>query len=294
MNLIAPKAPGHDEKDAAVAGNARLTGATAAVLLPLLCVELATVVMGVKGVLTLHVVIGLLLVPPLLVKIASVSWRFLQYYRRDEAYRRRGAPPPLLRILGPLFLLATLVLFVSGITLLLAPSAFGGPHGTMFYIHDASFYIWLLLGIAHVLAHARDLRRLAGKDWARRTSAAVPGARLRQFALLASLAAGLALALSLVGNVGTFQNAASHVHGQAHQPNATSQAWRAARPATQDTVESLLLMTPVSARARSCACSRSSTVSRPLPRRRAGRGTGAIASGDYANTWCEERSTTAS
>jgi hypothetical protein len=204
MNLTARKAPDQNEKDAAVAGNARLTGTTAAVLLPLLCVQLATVVMGVKGVLTLHVLIGFLLVPPLLVKIGSVSWRFLRYYQHDEAYRRRGAPPLLLRVLGPLFLLATLVLFVSGIVLLLAPSAFGGPHGTMFYIHDASFYIWLLLGIAHVLAHARDLRHLAGKDFARRTRAAVPGARLRQFALLTSLAAGLALALALVGNVGTF------------------------------------------------------------------------------------------
>jgi hypothetical protein len=110
-----------------VAGNARLTGATGAVLLLLFCVEVATVVMGVKGMLTLHVMIGLLLVPPLLVKISSVSWRFLRYYRRNEAYRRRGAPPTAARILGPLLLLATIVLFVSGMTLLLAPSAFGGP-----------------------------------------------------------------------------------------------------------------------------------------------------------------------
>jgi len=70
--------------------NARLTGATGLVLLVLSCAEAATVVLGVRSVLTLHVVIGLLLVPPLLVKVCSVSWRFLRYYRHDEAYRARG------------------------------------------------------------------------------------------------------------------------------------------------------------------------------------------------------------
>jgi hypothetical protein len=43
-----------------------------------------------------------------------------------------------------------------------------------------------------VIAHARDLSRVAAKDWRRRTRAAVPGARVRQVAVLASLAAGLA------------------------------------------------------------------------------------------------------
>jgi hypothetical protein len=214
------KASAQHQEDPSVAGNARLTGATGAVLLLLFCVEVATVVMGVKGMLTLHVMIGLVLVPPLLVKISSVSWRFLRYYRRNEAYRRRGAPPTVLRILGPLLLLATIVLFVSGITLLLAPSAFGGPRGTMYSIHAGSFGIWTVLVLAHVLGHARDLRRLAAKDWLRRSRAAVPGALVRQLAVLASLAAGLALALSLVSHVGTFQNTAPHPHGAPHRAGA--------------------------------------------------------------------------
>jgi nicotinamide mononucleotide (NMN) deamidase PncC len=177
-------------------------------------------------------VIGLLLVPPLLVKMASVSWRFLRYYRHAEAYRHKAAPPTVLRILGPLLLLATLVLIVSGITLLLAPSAFGGPHGTMYTIHAGSFYIWMGLVLVHVLAHARDLRGLAAKDWLRRTRTAVPGALARQLAVLASLAAGLALALSLVGYAGTFQNTANHPHGASHLPNTTRQAGTAAHTAT--------------------------------------------------------------
>jgi hypothetical protein len=183
--------------------NARLTGATGLVLLVLSCAEAATVVLGVRSVLTLHVVIGLLLVPPLLVKVCSVSWRFLRYYRHDEAYRRKGPPVLALRMLGPVLLAATLALFISGITLLLAPAAFGG---NLKHIHALSFYIWLILVVVHVIAHAGDLRRHGAKDWGRRARAAVPGAVVRQLAVLASLAAGLALALSLVAHVGTYQH----------------------------------------------------------------------------------------
>jgi hypothetical protein len=192
-----------------VEANSRLTGTTGAVLLLLFCAEVATVVLGVRSVLTLHVMIGLLLVPPLLVKISSVSWRFFQYYRHDEAYRRKGPPAPALRLLGPILLAATLVLFSSGITLLLAPTAFGG---NLKHIHSISFYVWLLVLLVHVTAHAGDLRRLATKDWVRRTRAAVPGALVRQLALLASLAAGMALALSLVAHVGTYQHHVSPPH----------------------------------------------------------------------------------
>jgi hypothetical protein len=60
--------------------------------------------------------------------------------------------------------------------------------------------------VVHVIAHVGDLRRHAAKDWVHRTRAAVPGARVRQLAVLASLSVGLALALSLVAHVGTYQH----------------------------------------------------------------------------------------
>ena len=203
-------------------GNARLTAATSAALLVLFCVEFGTVLIGVKSHLTLHVMIGLTLVPPLAVKIASVSWRFIRYYRHDAEYRRKGPPAPLLRLLGPALLLATLTLFVSGITLLLAPGAFGGPHGVMFKIHDLSFYVWMLLILVHLAGHARDLRRLAPRDWVPRARAAVPGALIRRSIVLAALAAGLALALSLVGHVSTFQSGTPHSAGAGQHPSATA------------------------------------------------------------------------
>lgn len=210
--------PARRRAAASVEGNARMTVNVAVVLFVLFVIQLATVVISVKTHVTLHVVVGLLLVPPLLVKIATVSWRFIRYYRHDESYLKKGPPTPLLRFLGPFLLLMTLVLFVSGFVLLLAPNAFGGPHGIMFHIHDVSFYLWLLLVVIHLAGHASDIRKIAFRDWSRRTRAAVPGSMLRQSVVLASLGVGLALALGLVGQVGAFQSAVHRSIEQVCQP----------------------------------------------------------------------------
>ena len=58
--------------------NARLTAATAAVLLVLLAAEGATL-LGVQSLLKPHVFIGIMLIPPVLLKMVSTSWRFVRY-----------------------------------------------------------------------------------------------------------------------------------------------------------------------------------------------------------------------
>jgi hypothetical protein len=186
-----------------VEANTRLTVNAGLVLLVLFAVEVATVIVGPRSVLTPHVVVGLVLVPPLLVKIGSVGWRFLQYYRRNAPFRAQGPPRPLLRALGPVLLLATIVVMASGIALLVSPSSVGG---NLKRIHGASFYVWLLLVIAHIALHWRDIRRMAGRDWSRRTRRAVPGAAVRQTTMLISLAVGLLLSLSLVSQVGSYEH----------------------------------------------------------------------------------------
>jgi len=50
-----------------------LTVDAALVLLILFAIQIATVIIGVRTHLSLHVVIGLILVPPLLIKISAVS-----------------------------------------------------------------------------------------------------------------------------------------------------------------------------------------------------------------------------
>ena len=190
----------------AVERNARLTVDAALVLLILFAIQIATVIIGVRTHLSLHVVIGLILVPPLLIKISAVSWRFLQYYRHNEEYRRRGAPPPLLRLLGPVLVVVTLVLVGTGVAQFLAPNEFNGPRGAIYDAHVASFVIWVPLVLTHVVRHAKDVRRLARRDLRRVTREAVSGATVRQAIVLTGLAVGLALALSLVGHVHTYLN----------------------------------------------------------------------------------------
>ena len=104
--------------DAGAAGNARLTAANAAVLLVLLAAEGVTI-LRVRQLLSPHVFIGVVLIPPVLVKVASTTWRFARYYTGAPAYRRKGPPPVLLRLLGPVVVILTLVLLFSGVGLLL-------------------------------------------------------------------------------------------------------------------------------------------------------------------------------
>src|SRR5438105_15587254 len=77
---------------AGVEANARLTAMTGIVLLVLFIAEIATVLIRARSVLTLHVTLGLLLVPPVLLKIASTTWRMTAYYRGNAAYREKRPP----------------------------------------------------------------------------------------------------------------------------------------------------------------------------------------------------------
>jgi hypothetical protein len=195
--------------------NARLTGGLAAVLLVLLVAEGVTV-LRVGSLLTAHVVIGLILVPLVLVKIASTTWRFVRYYSGDPDYRRKGPPKPILRVLGPLVVVLTVVLFGSGIALLLGPSSL---HGTLLFVHRASFFLWLAVMAVHVLGHLVETGRLAPQDWMRRTSARVRGAGVRRLLIVATIVAGVVLAASLAGNVSTFrQHGGSFHHGSGGPP----------------------------------------------------------------------------
>ena len=175
-------------------GNARLTGAIAAVLLVLLAAEGVTV-LQVGALLTPHVVIGMVLVPFVVVKIGSTGWRMVNYYRGDAAYRGRGAPPLLLRLLGPVVVLLTMCLFVSGIALLVIPHSLRPE--TMF-VHKASFVLWFGVMAIHVLGHILETTRLAPADLMSRTRSQVRGAGARLWVQAGCLVAGVLLAVVMV------------------------------------------------------------------------------------------------
>jgi hypothetical protein len=138
------------------AGNEQLTAVIAAVLLLLLAIEGATL-LRLTSLLTVHAFVGMLLIPVLGLKVASTGWRFLRYYRNGEEYVRRGPPHLALRALvAPVIVLSTLVLFATGVALLVL----GQTHGTVAGLHKASFLVWVGATGLHVLAHAPKLPRL--------------------------------------------------------------------------------------------------------------------------------------
>src|SRR5437868_6355079 len=95
------------------AGNEQLTAAVAAVLIVLLAVEGATL-LNLRSLLTVHVFVGMLLIPVIGLKLASTGWRMLRYYRRGEEYVRRGPPHLVLRVLvAPVLVASTLFVFAT-------------------------------------------------------------------------------------------------------------------------------------------------------------------------------------
>jgi hypothetical protein len=188
--------------DAGVESNTRLTGSTAAVLLVLLAAEGLTLV-SVRSLLSWHVFIGMLLVPPVLLKIGSTGWRFVRYYRGAPAYRHKGPPPLLLRLLGPVVVVLTVALFASGIGLVLAPHSL---RHTLRFAHTASFVLWVGAMTIHVLGHVVETARLAPLDWLRRTRRDVAGAGARQWAIATSLIVGAALGFAMLGPATHYRN----------------------------------------------------------------------------------------
>jgi hypothetical protein len=171
-----------------VNGNERLTGTNAVILLLLLAVEGATVPF-VRQLLTLHIFLGLMLVPPVLLKLGTTGWRFARYYLRDAEYLRRGPPKAFLRYLvAPFTVASTAVLFGTGVAIVFVHP----QRGFLIGLHKASFVIWLGATGVHVLAHMLTLPALVRADFRGSTA----GARLRQFVLAGAVVAGLAVAIA--------------------------------------------------------------------------------------------------
>lgn len=176
-----------------VEANARLTGTTGLVLIVLLFFEGLTLPFIVR-LLSWHIVIGLALIPPLVVKSSSVLYRFVRYYLGDRRYREAGPPHPLLRALGPVVFLSTWLLIASGVALWIeGPSAH-----LLFRIHQLTFFFWFAVVAVHVVAHVYRATRLGVADAldAKKEGAVARGAHRRRRVVLASLALGLGLGIA--------------------------------------------------------------------------------------------------
>ena len=182
-----------------VAGNARLTGLVAAVLLLMLAAEGATIPF-LGTLLTPHILIGIALIPPVLLKLGSTGYRFARYYTGVESYVQKGPPLFPLRVLAPGVVITTVALFGTGVALLFA----GPPSETLVFFHKLSFIAWVSLMTLHVLGHLLEVPRLALPDWRRAGPREVrlAGVGLRFVAVGGSIAAGTALAALAANSAG--------------------------------------------------------------------------------------------
>ncbi len=169
-------------------GDARLTTLTAAVLLVLLAAEGATL-LSLQSFLSWHIYLGMLLVPVVGLKLASVGYRFARYYGRSRDYVEAGPPPLLLRLLGPVVVVSTLGLFATGVAL----AALGPGTSYILLLHKASFVIWVAAMSIHLLGHVLKLPpALAGEL----RDDGIGGSRLRATLLAGSIVVGAVVALA--------------------------------------------------------------------------------------------------
>jgi hypothetical protein len=198
-------------------GNERLTAMTGALLVILLAVEGYTI-LRIGRLLTLHVFLGMLLIGPVTLKAGSVLYRFARYYAGSEPYRRKGPPAPLLRVIGPINMLLTACVLGSGIMLAVSgPGYYGGGASGWLELHRLSFLAWLFFMAIHVLAYvsrlprllAAEVRGVSGQADAsrptRRAMEVLGGRGTRVALLVASLLAGLVIALLTVHLAGKWE-----------------------------------------------------------------------------------------
>jgi hypothetical protein len=190
------EAPLSERRTGGVEGNERLTAATAVVLVAMLA-ALGVTILSIGQLVWWHVLLGMLLIPPVLLKLGSTGWRFLRYYTGEPEYVRRGPPLWPLRLMAPLVVAATVAVFGTGVALLIT-----GPHGGVVVgLHKASFVVWLVVTAIHVLAHLRSIPGLLAADWRRRpipSEGHVPGTLWRRLLLGATVIAGAVLAVATV------------------------------------------------------------------------------------------------
>lgn len=163
-------------------------------LLPLLAAEGATL-LNIRGLLNVHAFIGMLLVPVVAVKLVSTGWRMARYYTGGEEYVRRGPPTLLIRMLvAPAVVASTLVLFGTGVALLLVDQT----QGMLVGLHKASFVVWFGALSVHVLTRLPALVRALRHR--------LPGGAFRVGLATLSVVAGLGLAMTTLPQVDHLQD----------------------------------------------------------------------------------------
>lgn len=195
-------------------GNEQLT-AIAGVLLLVLFAVLGVTILRIGQLLWLHLFLGLLLVGPVALKLASTGYRFARYYLATAAYRLKGPPHRLLRALAPVLVLTTVGVFITGVLLLVEGP---GSRDQLLVWHKVTFIVWLVAMAPHVLGHLVELGpalRLT-RPTGGHSAAAPDGGAGRTIVLLSAIAAGALLAIVLLPDFSAWTAAIGHFHHHDH------------------------------------------------------------------------------
>ncbi len=185
-------------------GNERLTASTGVLLIVLLAV-IGVTLLRMHSLISVHLFVGLLLIPPIALKLASTGYRFVRYYTSNPEYRERGAPPILLRVSAPVVVASTLAVLGTGVALL-----FVGPEsgGLLRESHKLSFIVWVAFTALHVLGHLPDLQKtfLTERGGRLEYNQLAAGRTGRAISVVGVLIAGAVLAILLIPHYGAWSN----------------------------------------------------------------------------------------
>jgi hypothetical protein len=177
-------------------GNEILTSAAGVALTGLLVAEGITIV-HMRGLMSAHMFIGLVLIPPVVVKLGSTGYRMVSYYVGARSYRLSGPPLLPLRVMAPVLVASTITVLATGVLLLAA----GHKSNAVLTIHKLSFSVFGVLLAVHFLAYVPRVVRSLRTDWGAARRHAVPGAGVRAMLVAAAVGGGGALALSLLSTI---------------------------------------------------------------------------------------------
>jgi hypothetical protein len=122
----------------------------------------------------------------------------------------RGAPPLLLRLIGPLVVLSSIAVIGTGVALLVDH----GASDTWLTLHQASFIVWVSLTGVHFLGHIYEAVVVSGRDFrARNADPAARGRTVRLAVVAASLVVGFGLAAAFTPSASSWQLHHDFGHG---------------------------------------------------------------------------------
>ncbi len=185
--------------------------ATAGGVLIVLLAAIGLTIVAIRPLLWVHLFLGMLLIGPVALKLGSTGYRFIRYYTANPSYQRKGPPPLPLRLIAPIVVLTTVVVFASGVALLFAGP---GSRATLLPVHKASFILWVAFTGLHVLAHLPTVLRGLRSDYGRspQWSHEADGRAGRVLSLAGALTGGVVLAILLIPQFGPW----IHAHNLHH------------------------------------------------------------------------------